>query len=118
VALSADLMNDGRYADAENAACILLNRHPNLGFLWKVYGVALMRQAKDALPALHRATQLLPDDAGTYYYLGDALQSGGHLARAIASYNRALELRPNYAPALVELANALRNAGRFTRRWQ
>ena len=108
----ADLMNGGRYADAENAARVLLDRHPNLGFLWKIYGVALLRQAKDALPVLHRATQLLPDDADTYYYLGEALQSRGHLAGAIASYNRALELRPNYAPALVELANALRNAGR------
>jgi tetratricopeptide (TPR) repeat protein len=112
ISLLADLMNAGRYTDAENAARVLLERHPDLGFLWKVYGVALLRQAKDALPVLHRATQLLPDDADTHYYLGDAMQSRNHLAGAIASYNRALELRPNYAPALVELANTLRNAGR------
>src|SRR5258708_6474928 len=68
----ADLMNTGRYPEAEDAARTLLDRQPNVGFLWKIYGVALMRQAKDALPVLQRATQLLPDDAETYYYLGSA----------------------------------------------
>ena len=112
IAQLADMMNNGRYADAENEARTLLDRYPNLGFLWKVYGVALMRGAKDALPVLHRATQLLPDDAETYYYLGDALQCRGYLTGAIASYHRALALRPDYAAALVGLANALKNVGR------
>jgi tetratricopeptide (TPR) repeat protein len=107
------MMNTGRYAEAECMARTLLGRHPDLGFLWKVYGVALMRQAKDALPVLQRATQLLPDDAETYYYVGSALQDSGHLAGAITSYRRALELRPDYAEAIVNLANALRACGRL-----
>src|SRR5580693_6914670 len=92
----ADLMNAGRYPEAEGVARALLEQQPNIGFLWKVYGVALMKQAKDALPALQRATQLLPDDAETYYYLGSALQDRGDLGAATASYNRALELRPDH----------------------
>ena len=109
----ADLMNAGRYSDAEGAVRPLLEGQPNVGFLWKIYGVALMRQAKDALPVLQRATQLLPYDAETYYYLGSALQDRGDLAGAIASYNRALRLRPDYCGALVNLANALRACGRL-----
>jgi tetratricopeptide (TPR) repeat protein len=109
----ADLMSTGRYPEAEDAARTLLDRQPNVGFLWKIYGVALMRQAKDALPVLQRATQLLPDDAETYYYLGSALQDRGDLAGAMASYNRALELRPDYCGAMVNLANALRACGRL-----
>ena len=109
----ADLMNSGRYPEAEGVARTLLERQPNVGFLWKIYGVALMRQAKDALPALQRATQLLPDDAETYYYLGSALQERGYLADAIASYSRALELRPDYCGAMVNLANTLRACGRL-----
>ena len=109
----ADLMNAGRYSEAEDAARTLLHRQPDVGFLWKIYGAALMRQAKDALPVLARATQLLPDDAETYYYLGSALQDRGDLAGAIASYNRALELRPDYCGALVNLANTLRACGRL-----
>jgi tetratricopeptide (TPR) repeat protein len=109
----ADMMNTARYAEAENLARTLLDRHPDLGFLWKVYGVALMRQAKHALPVLQRATQLLPDDAETFYYLGSALQDRVHLAGAMASYKRALELRPNYAEATVNMANVLRDCGRL-----
>ena len=109
----ADLMNAGRYSDAEDAARTLIDRQPNVGFLWKIYGVALLRQAKDALPVLQRATQLLPDDAETYYYLGSALQVRGDLAGAMASYNRALELRPDYCGAMVNLANTLGAGGRL-----
>jgi tetratricopeptide (TPR) repeat protein len=109
----ADMMNTARYAEAEHLARTLLDRHPDLGFLWKVYGVALMRQAKHALPVLQRATQLLPDDADTYYYVGSALQDSGNLAGAMVGYRRALELRPNYAEAIVNLANALRACGRL-----
>jgi tetratricopeptide (TPR) repeat protein len=109
----AELMNTGRYPEAEDAARALLDREPNVGFLWKIYGVALLRQAKDALPVLQRATQLFPDDAETYYYVGSALQDRGDLAGAMASYNRALELRPGYCGAMVNLANALRACGRL-----
>jgi tetratricopeptide (TPR) repeat protein len=109
----AEMMNAGRYAEAESMARTLLDRHPNLGFLWKIYGVALMRQAQDAIPVLQRATQLLPDDAETHYYMGSALQDRGHPGHALASYNRALQLRPDYAEAIVNLANVSRNAGRL-----
>ena len=106
-------MNSGCYSEAGDIARALVDRHPHLGFLWKVYGAALLRQGKDALPILQRAIQLSPDDADTHYYLGTALQERGDVAGAMARYQRALELRPAYTAAIVHLADLLQHSGRF-----
>ena len=58
----AALMNAGRHAEAEQQSRILIDRRPDLGFAWKVHGAALLLQNKDALQALRRANDLLPDD--------------------------------------------------------
>jgi tetratricopeptide (TPR) repeat protein len=109
----AAAMNSGRYSAASDLARALVDRHPHLGFLWKVYGAALLRQGKDALPLLQRAIQLSPDDAETHYYLGTALQGRGDVAGAMARYQRALELRPAYTVAIVDLADLLQLSRRF-----
>src|SRR5271170_1061332 len=46
------MINQGRLAEAETLARALLRNFPNSGVLWKSLSVALMRQGKDALPAL------------------------------------------------------------------
>ena len=109
----ATAMNGGRYAQAGALARALLSRYPHVGFLWKLYGAAVLRQGEDALPILQRAVQLLPDDADTHCDLGTALRRGGDVAGAIARYQRALELRPGHLAAMVELANVLQLSGRF-----
>jgi tetratricopeptide (TPR) repeat protein len=106
-------MNGGRYAEAGAMARALLDRYPQIGFLWKLYGAALLRQGGDALPILQRAIQLVPDDADTHCDLGTALRRRGDVAGAVARYQRALELRPAHLTAMVELANALQLCGRF-----
>jgi tetratricopeptide (TPR) repeat protein len=106
-------MNDGRYAEAGAMARALLVRYPHFGFLWKLYGAALLRQGGDALPILQRAIQLMPDDADTHCDLGTALRLRGDLAGALAHYQRTLELRPDHMAAMVELANSLHFCGRF-----
>src|ERR1700730_7317859 len=106
-------MNSGGYSAGSELARALVDRHPHLGFLWKVYGAALLGQAKDALPIRQRAIQLSPDDAETHYYLGTALHDGGDVAGAMACYQRALELRPAYTAAIVDLADLLQHSGRF-----
>ena len=67
----------GRLAEAEAGARALLGRHPDDGMLWKIYGVALLRQGKDAVPALRRAVELLPDDAEAHSNFGAALHDQG-----------------------------------------
>jgi tetratricopeptide (TPR) repeat protein len=106
-------MNEGRHAEAGIMARALLERCPHVGFLWKLYGAALLRQGGDALPILQRAIQLLPDDADTHSDLGTALRLRGDLAGAVAHYQRALELRPDHLAAMAELANALQLCGRY-----
>jgi tetratricopeptide (TPR) repeat protein len=109
----AELMNGGRYAEAGEIAGALANHHPHLGFLWKVYGVALLRQAKDASPMLQRAIQLSPDDADAHYYLGTALHGRGDVAGAIVRFQQAIALRPAYTVAILDLADAQLHCGRF-----
>src|SRR5271165_6807161 len=46
--------------------------------------------------------------------LGNVLRDQGQLAEAIASYQRALQLRPNYAVAHNNLGNALGDQGQLT----
>jgi tetratricopeptide (TPR) repeat protein len=106
-------MNGGRYAEAAAMARALLVRYPHVGFLWKVYGAAVLRQGEDALPILLRAIQFLPDDADTHCDLGTALRQHGDVAGAVARYQRALELRPAHLTAMAELANVLQVCGRF-----
>ncbi len=40
-----------------------IHQYPYAGFGWKVLGVALKNQGKDALIALKKAAELLPNDA-------------------------------------------------------
>ena len=56
------LFNAGRYEELENQAPLLIERHPDSGFLWKMLGCALGMQGKDALPALDKAAKFSPDD--------------------------------------------------------
>jgi tetratricopeptide (TPR) repeat protein len=51
--------------------------------------------------------------AVTAMNLGEALQADGRLPEAIASYDRAIALEPDYAPAYNNLGTALRASGRL-----
>ncbi len=106
-------MNRGAYRQAADLARSLLDRNPNFGFLWKIYGAALLRQGRDALPELLRAVELSPDDADAHFFLGTAVRSRGNLAAAIASFEKAIELRPEHVAAILERANILQRGGRF-----
>jgi tetratricopeptide (TPR) repeat protein len=106
-------MNAGRFAEVEHGARGLLDRHPNLGLAWTLYGAALMLQGKDGLAALRKASQLLPDDAQTHFYLGNALHDHGDLAGAVECHRRALDLEPDLAEAYDGLGSALQELGQL-----
>jgi tetratricopeptide (TPR) repeat protein len=106
------MLKAGRYKDLEQATCDLVARQPTAGYGWKLLGMALTMQSKEALPALTRAAQLLPDDADAHGNLGIALLSAGRIEAAIASYRRALEIKPDYAEVWGRLASALLELGR------
>ena len=102
------LLERGQPHEAERAARTLLATYPNAGMLWKVLGVALMRQDKDALQALHHTAQLMPRDVEAHRNLGAALGARGLWARALECLQMALTLAPDDANCLVEAADALR----------
>ena len=107
-----ELVNQERLGEAEETARRLLATHPNVGMLWKILGVALIRQGKDALQALRRTTDLMADDAEAHRNLGAALCDQGQWALGLESFRRALALAPLDADCLVETADALRALGR------
>jgi protein O-GlcNAc transferase len=109
----ASLFNSGRYAELENRMRILIEKYPNTGFAWKVLGVCLHLQGKDALQALQKSTELMPDDAAAHNNLGNALKDLGRLDDAVASYRRALEIDPDNAEAHSNLGNSLKECGKL-----
>jgi tetratricopeptide (TPR) repeat protein len=103
----------GRFGEMEGRARELLNLRPDSGLAWKILAVSLRMQSKDALHALERTTQLLPDDAESHSNLGNALLDLARFEDAATSYRRALELTPSFAEAHSNLGNALRGLGRL-----
>jgi len=106
------LVNQDRLSEAEHKARALLTMHPNAGMLWKILGVALMRQGKDALQALRRTTELMPQDAEAHGNLGAALHDRGQWAEGLMSLQRALAIQPHNVETLVDAADALKALGR------
>jgi tetratricopeptide (TPR) repeat protein len=106
------LINQGRSSAAEADARTFLTAHPDDGMVWKILSVALVRQGKDALSALRRTTELLPDDAEAHRNLAAALQGSGRWEEALVSLHRALQLQPHDADGFAEAADAMRALGR------
>jgi tetratricopeptide (TPR) repeat protein len=106
------LAKESRYADMEIIAARITLAQPQAGLAWKALGVAQRMQGKDALTALERAAQLLPQDPESHSNLGAALRQTGRLSEAVACYSRALEILPDSAEIWNNLGNALRDLGR------
>src|SRR6202051_1441880 len=105
------LVNQDRLSEAEHKARALLTMHPNVGMLWKILSVALVRQGKDALQALRRTSELMPQDAEAHRNLGAALHDRRQWDEALVSLRRALEIKTDNAQALIDAANARRAQG-------
>ena len=108
------MLHEGRLSETEALALAQLRAHPEAGIVWKVLSVAQMRQGRlrEALPALHRAAQLLPLDAEAHANLGAALHNEGAWAEALVSLREALRLAPRNVEALIQAGDAQRALGR------
>ncbi|WFP48606.1 tetratricopeptide repeat protein [Methylomonas sp. EFPC3] len=105
----------GRYAEGEQLARRLLALFPESGIVWKILGLFLLQQQifPEALQALGRAADLLPDDAEALLNYASALHGQGCFAEAIDAYRRSLQLEPNNVPAYANLGSLLYNLGRY-----
>ncbi len=101
------LFSAGRHAELESRAREFTRLHPEVGFIWKVLGVALMAQNKDGVAALSKAAELMPQDAETWSNLGNAQRAQGLLSQAEESHRHAIALAPTQASHAYNLAIAL-----------
>lgn len=109
----AALCNAAHYVELENQARLLIEQYPHSGFAWYMLGVSLQMQGKYALPAIQKATELMPEKAEAHNNLGNALKDLGQLDDAVASYRRALEIKPDFTEAHCNLGNTLQNLGQL-----
>jgi tetratricopeptide (TPR) repeat protein len=84
------MLNSGHLVEAERLSSQQLDSRPDDGFLWKILGVSQMRQQKEALPALRRAAELLPQDTESRSNLVDELINSGNRLRAQGKRSEAL----------------------------
>ncbi|OAI27701.1 hypothetical protein A1356_08335 [Methylomonas koyamae] len=105
----------GRYAEGEQLARRLLALFPESGIVWKTLGLFLLQQQffPEALQALARAADLLPDDAEAHLNYASALHGQGRFAEAIDTYRRTLQLEPDNTAAYANLGSLLYNLGRY-----
>jgi tetratricopeptide (TPR) repeat protein len=106
------LLKQQRLAEAEAGARRALDARADCGILWKILSVALVRQNKEALAALRRAADLLPDDLEAQSNLASALHERGEWAAALPYLQRIAGVDRGNADVLVELADCLRGVGR------
>ncbi|MFI4941432.1 MAG: tetratricopeptide repeat protein [Burkholderiales bacterium] len=110
-----NLLDPDRIAESEAAAVALTKRFPEDGFGWKLLGVMLKLRGRhgEALRAMHRAAELLPDDEEAQSNLGAALAEADELPAAELYHRRALQINPRYAPAYSNLGGVLGRQGRL-----
>ncbi|MDX8385396.1 MAG: sulfotransferase [Gallionella sp.] len=89
------LFSSGKYEELENCARILLDKNPQEGVIWKLLGLSLQMQGKEALSALTKGAALLPDDAEAHANLAAAFRNAGMLEKALESSNNALRIKPD-----------------------
>ncbi len=110
-----DLFNSGRYVELEARTRVLVEEFPEAGLVWKALGASIQMQGREeeALPALQRAVDLLPDDAPARCNLGRALRHTGQLDAAMAHFRRAVEIKPDFADAHNNLGNVFEDLGQL-----
>jgi protein O-GlcNAc transferase len=107
------LFNSGKHTESEDQARLLTAQYPDSGTAWKTLGVFLQVQGKDAIPALQKAAEFLPDDAEAHSNLGCALRNIGRINESVASCHRALQIKPDCAGAHINLGSAMIELGRY-----
>ena len=97
------LQNEGKLEQAQAVFELFLAHIPNEGVALYSLAVVLMERfgAERALPVVERGVQVASGFAPIWYAAGAVQQRLGLREAAIASYEKALELKPDYVEALI-----------------
>jgi tetratricopeptide (TPR) repeat protein len=106
-----NLYNQGQLEAASQQAQNLTAHYPRAVVLWNILGASAAQLGKfdKAIGAFKEIISLNPDQASSYYNLGNALKDQGKLEEAIEAYNKALVLKPDYEAANINLGVAIQN---------
>ena len=107
------LLEGGQYVELEKRSRRLLDAQPLAGTAWQMLGIAMRALGKDALPALERAAELLPQDAAALVNLGNAYGRAGRVGEALTCFKQALRLNARFPEAHANLANLQIELGQF-----
>ena len=91
------LFNAGKYQDSFDLASAYLLQNPGSEPAHKIVGMNeyMLGRPEEALREVKRATELAPNDADAFYYLGRLHFSTDKFAAALSDFQRALELDPS-----------------------
>lgn len=92
----------------------VLQRHPQTGLFWKLQGVCLARQGKNAREAMERAVVLLPNDVEARRNLVRILHRASAWSEAWKHGHEACRLAPDSAEDHAQLADIARDLGRLS----
>ncbi len=104
------LQNEGKLEQAQAVFELFLTHIPNEGVALYSLAVVLLERfgAERALPVVERGVQVAPAFAPIWYAAGAVQQRLGLRDAAIKSYDKALELNPDYVEALINSGTLLR----------
>jgi len=104
------LQNEGKLEQAQAVFELFLTHVPNEGVALYSLAVVLMERfgAERALPVVERGVQVASTFAPIWYAAGAVQQRLGLRDAAIRSYDKALELKPDYVEALINSGTLLR----------
>jgi len=104
------LQNEGKLEQAQAVFELFLTHIPNEGVALYSLAVVLMERfgAERALPVVERGVQVASGFAPIWYAAGAVQQRLGLRDAAIRSYDKALELKPDYVEALINSGTLLR----------
>jgi len=108
------LQTQGQFPEALAEFQRALQMTPNDVTLLNAIGMCYVRcnMTAEGIAAFDAALAMVPENPATHFRKGWALQSAGDFEGAVHSYERAVEINPNYAEALAGLASAAARDGR------
>ena len=108
-------LNDDDIGAAEISLQAVLDSGTDVPQAQMLMGVVRLRQKRpdDAETLFHRVLEKHPDQPATLCYLGNAQRERGAITNAVASYRKALRVRPDFLDAELALAASLRSLGEF-----